>query len=1020
MAAASHEAQRRRDAASTRRIASAIERETDAQLRRASTRTRAAVTAVLAEEREHGATGGSGRARSVAAAWSRPPSGLLRNALTTHYNAGWSRRAGRGTSAGAQGEIDPRHSTFHFRLHQSHDPRASAEHQKYIERDTACIASFGTLDETQAQRIRVWQAIGERTTHKVGTVRVDFTESPEIAAHVLNALSDWQQRGVIDDRAARAVASRARAVVQGAGLARSHDVEPTPPGGDEEREDTRLAPRTSTTRKRKAAVKKHPEHSVTLWIGDPETHREVLDAVTSWVPEEERAKRVRAHKPRHGIVQRRLVLELAHEIDDDARERALRRWCETELGSNGLAWHAAIHAPENSNDDRNYHAHVVYTQFALEHDPNHGRWTFENESLVPEPSPIIKTLSGNGPNKRKGRNELIKQWRARWAEAQNEELEAIGATKRYDPRSYADQGLPERKPGKHRGTVRSAIEERGEAAAQTTATAEAQWQGLAREIAAHLGIADEPEEPEEHEWSQRLPEPVRDAFESLRLASGMGADSRQLKTDLAEAMDAFSANDHPPDPGAVDFQAAAWLRGLRDNPEGLLELSDHPDLRRWRRIERTVLDSAERDRRARGIVEHWDPDLTERARTDPRPLVRRLHASARRARLTERRWQDHLGALNMRVDPAMLEESHINTLLETLDHSGVTVIAAFGREGALRLSSARAMARTVNGLRDLNEAIVNGQDNRQCAERMRSLRRRNRRALARVNQRERQDIEARFALLATAIGIRTKFQDATESQTPRMLTSTARGLSQPVERDARAREMHATALAMLSRSERAEIARAARDAAAVLATHNAHLRLVATAMQRLGTEEERERDPARVDALARDSALRNELQAVSPTDAHTVDRALQALAKRRLTVVRARSAAAELAKKSKRRDVEGLARLTPGQAAELYGSDPPRDALRPSGPRRRHAEPPRRIPPRGGPRGAPHPQRSARPGGRGLPHRPPVHTGPAPGPARHRRAMPERRRPRARARGPDAHAHHPADPPPHGEPDPRR
>lgn len=925
MAGPPQEAQRQRDAAATRRVAAAIERETEAQLRRAGARTRAAVAAVLREQREHSASAGRGARGAVTSAWSRPPSALFHSAMTTPHNAGWSRRAGRGTSAAPQGSIDPRHSPFHFKLHQSHETKASVQHQKYIERDTACIASFGNIDDTQGQRIRLWDAIGERTKDRGGTIRVDFSERSDIAVEVLNALPEWTQRSIIDSRAAKAVASRARAVIQGAGRDLYDPVQGPEPEHHPQPHDEADERPSNKRRNRKKSLNRGPEHSVSLWINDPDIHKQVLKDVTSWIPEHERAKRLRAYRPRHGIVQRRIVLELAHEIDDDARERALRRWCDEQLGANGLAWHAVIHAPENNNDARNYHAHVVYTQFALERDPDpdYGRWTFENERLVPEPSATIKTLSGNGPDKRKGRNALIKHWRTRWAEVQNDELEAIGATKRYDPRSYTDQGRTDLVPGKHRGTVRSAMEERGEAAAQTAQSAEAQWQALAADIADHLGVTEKPDPPQRPDWSHCLPEPVRDAFESLRLASGMGNADPELRASLIEAMDIYSEQDSPPDPATREGQAAAWLRRLRDEPEALLELSDHPDFRRWRHVERTVLDTAERDRRAREIVEHWNPELTERARRDPRPHVRRLHASARRGRLIERRWRDHLAELHRRVEPAILEERQIDTLLQDLDHAGVTVIAAFGREGALRLSTARALARTLSGLRELEHGVVNGHDNRRCAQRIHALRRRNRRALARLNPDERQGIEERYALLNAAIGIRRNFQQATESQTPRMLTATARGISRPVEGGPRERELHASALAMLSRSERAEIARAARDASAVLVTHNAHLRIIATAMQRLGTQEQRTNDPARVDALAGDEALRNQLQAVSPTDAHTVDLAIQALAKRRLTVARARSKATEQVKKSKRTDAQGLARLTPGQAADLYGSDPP-------------------------------------------------------------------------------------------------
>ena len=476
------ESERQREHAKAQRLARAIDRETESALRRASARSRRAVAAVLADQRENESSSRQG----VARAWARAPGPIVSAAIASASASGWSRRAGGGASRPLAGNTDPRHATFHFKLHETRDGGAARAHQRYIEREGATVSSLGNLASTQAERERLWEAVAERASDKSGKIQLDFTNEPELATQVLISLSDWTHARLLTAPAARAVAVRARATLQ------KHEAE-TPAELQElvqeavnqadsqpDQPHEELSP--GTKRRRKHLEKKAPEHSVTLWVRDADLHRETQERIQSWLREEDRKKRLKVRRPRQPVIQRRLVLELAHELDDDARERAVQTWCENTLGRAGVGWHAAIHAPENSNDERNYHAHVVYTQFALEREPDHARWTFEEDTRLPPPAPVIKVLSGNGPEKRKGRNDLIRAWRAEWAEVQNKELEAVGASKRYEPRSYREQGRPDIIPGRHRGTVQSAIETRGGVAAATPEASETQWERLASHL----------------------------------------------------------------------------------------------------------------------------------------------------------------------------------------------------------------------------------------------------------------------------------------------------------------------------------------------------------------------------------------------------------------------------------------------------------------------------------------------------------------------------------------------------------
>ena len=104
----------------------------------------------------------------------------------------------------------------------------------------------------------------------------------------------------------------------------------------------------------------------------------------------------------------------------------------------------------------------MYTPISLkrETDPGGvetGRFTFENHHRLPPIPQRLRELGGNGPHGRRGAGATIKGWGNSLAEIQNAELRRAGETKRYDPRSYRDQGL-KRVAGQHVGTKRGALD----------------------------------------------------------------------------------------------------------------------------------------------------------------------------------------------------------------------------------------------------------------------------------------------------------------------------------------------------------------------------------------------------------------------------------------------------------------------------------------------------------------------------------------------------------------------------------
>lgn len=168
-----------------------------------------------------------------------------------------------------------------------------------------------------------------------------------------------------------------------------------------------------------------------------ETYEERL-AFWDLVHEHEREKDART--------QTRLVLELPHEADAETRQRIVKRYCAW-FEENGVPYWAAIHQPTKSNDDRNYHAHVVFMDRPAKRmiHPESGEvaWDFTVQVKRRDKTRHTKVTY---PHRRKKTEEMrhhgfVKDSRARFAAVANEVLEKAGSKVRYDARSYKDMGL---------------------------------------------------------------------------------------------------------------------------------------------------------------------------------------------------------------------------------------------------------------------------------------------------------------------------------------------------------------------------------------------------------------------------------------------------------------------------------------------------------------------------------------------------------------------------------------------------
>ena len=409
-----------------------------------------------------------------------------------------ARAAGGSRPVGNRGGV-----SFHYKLGQTGSVGAAVAHQSYIERDGACVASFGNIHESYEERCRLWRALGDRTVKRRGCVRITAEASEELKQLVQENALRWAEEGRIPVRMAHQIA--------------------------------RMGPLYWDQRDRKGEAK-----LVKVWTQDaedPDRFITLIRGAPGWRPEEpdpddeEKTTKtrgasalprgIRVFQPRQMILQRRIVMELAHELPLEAQERALWGWCERTLGDAGCTWRAVIHQPEGRNDPRNWHAHIVYTTAAVGREINTdgrdtGRFEFEASNAMPKMVGVGVILDGNGPKKRHGVRDLVRTWRAGVAEEQNAEPQRAGVDKRYDPRSYREQGI-DLDATTHHGASRSALEASGRGALHWSAETAREWDRIGQGVESYLEV--ENVGPVDAEC-------VREVLEELRLEAGLTASGR--------------------------------------------------------------------------------------------------------------------------------------------------------------------------------------------------------------------------------------------------------------------------------------------------------------------------------------------------------------------------------------------------------------------------------------------------------------------------------------------------------------
>lgn len=198
---------------------------------------------------------------------------------------------------------------------------------------------------------------------------------------------------------------------------------------------------------------------------------------------------------RGGRIQMRLIISLPYELTADERLTLLKKFCDAQFrnlkANDGSYVHvpfwAVVHKPEATSDDRNYHAHIVFSERParlIEH-PQTGEQTWDFACAVSQRD-SKRTLRIRRPfEQAKVRSFNDRDWpgraRCAFAELANQLLEARGHAKRLDARSYAAMGI-ELEPIRRIKPNAFAKEKKGQTTASGNKTIAAQWQRVTDDL----------------------------------------------------------------------------------------------------------------------------------------------------------------------------------------------------------------------------------------------------------------------------------------------------------------------------------------------------------------------------------------------------------------------------------------------------------------------------------------------------------------------------------------------------------
>lgn len=161
-----------------------------------------------------------------------------------------------------------------------------------------------------------------------------------------------------------------------------------------------------------------------------------------------------AEKRKDARTAREWQIALPHELDAAERKTLARDIARDIVRRYGVACDMNLHAPDRAGDERNFHAHLLFTTRQVHFDEQ-GRLAMGEKSVI-ELSDKKRKQQGLQSGA-----EEIKDLRAMIAEKANAALERGGHKERVDERSFQERG-EERQPTKHLGPHAARQERKGE------------------------------------------------------------------------------------------------------------------------------------------------------------------------------------------------------------------------------------------------------------------------------------------------------------------------------------------------------------------------------------------------------------------------------------------------------------------------------------------------------------------------------------------------------------------------------
>ena len=343
-----------------------------------------------------------------------------------------------------------------------------------------------------------------------------------------------------------------------------------------------------------------------------------------------------AETRKNSTVAREFEIALPAELSTAERERLAHDFTRELVERHGMAADVAIHAPGKEGDNRNHHAHILLTTRRLTPD-GLGEKTRELDSA--------KTGAA-----------IVKEWRERFAQLQNERLREAGHTAQVDHRSHAERGA-QAEPTQHLGPTATAIErrtgERSRKGQQHDRTAAERWEKArqAGELERQGKAADQAIDAlsgeirqAKRDQAQQRDQAERERIERMTAAELAAEIERQRPPRVLDLVERDQAvlkadgerlalqNQHT-EAGSASArardQAEAWREahkvqarlhdmGLRQAPK-LRDLEEQRDAQHteWQRLGPRVLDAEQRARSARDMAQ-------QRIQSDQAPALAKV------------------------------------------------------------------------------------------------------------------------------------------------------------------------------------------------------------------------------------------------------------------------------------------------------------------------------------------------------------------------------------------------------------